>query len=631
MLSYSGRDKLPTQADYPEAGAVILFEKTEHELFIASDHHLGYKESYHKAILYLNDKAEKWITRIIYLQANSTIEAFSARTIKPSGEIIELDKTALFPTQVKPDFVEYSDNKSVKFTFPGVEPGAILEYSYISKQSGAFFAGFTWRVQSVFPKLYTYYSLEVPRLLLKSNFNWNYIPVNMEIGPPTKQKSLMQERSAKDRSMVYYWEIKDVPPLKEEPQMPPYTDVAKYMQLVWQYKSWNDLTKSYWRAIKKRFNPEHKAFFKDLAKQIVGDATDEKTKIERIFNYTQKDYRYLATTIKQSGIIPHYAKDIVKNKYGDCKDMAVLNTVLLRALNIKAFPALVRTKSAGRKRTDIISLDFNHMITFVKDSSGNEYWLDATGSSCPLGDVYPQIEGVTALVLYPDGCGKFKQIPSSKSYQNRLIRHVIMQINDDGSLTGKVTLKFTGNENLIFRSRTKDASADEIKKIMERYVNSNLANISIDSLKYDDPMEIKKQLHITFNFRRDNTLAKNTRFLILKAGIFSLKSDLDKFLDVKRIYPIRFYSTRKITDFVEIHYNPHIFKIESLSENQIKKLNLGKLASQFSVPMPGKILYQREYSLNETSISPENYSVFRDFCKWLASSNEENIILQKQR
>ena len=64
--------------------------------------------------------------------------------------------------------------------------------------------------------------------------------------------------------------------------------------------------------------------------------------------------------------MPHTPEEILKNAYGDCKDMTVMNVVLLRALGIEAYPALLNTLSAGTRINDIVSLDFNRMIAYVK-------------------------------------------------------------------------------------------------------------------------------------------------------------------------------------------------------------------------------------------------------------------------
>jgi transglutaminase-like putative cysteine protease len=630
MLKYSGREQLPTQDEFPDHGAVVLYEETFIKLYLDSDWNVNVEETYHRAIVYFNDKAENWVTNSIKLDPDINLVNFSARTIKPNGEIIELSKKDLHPTQLKSWYVEFTDDKSVKFTFPGVEPGAILEYTYTVNKSETFFAGDFWRIQNYIPKLYSKYSVEIPAIFYRHKYNWTYMPVNIDIDRPLEQKNILTEQSDKDRSRIYYWEVIDIPALESEPNMPPYRDIGKYVSVDLKYDNWNKLTKLYWERIREQFSAYNQAEIKKLALDIIGDAEDDKTKIKRIFNYTQKNYRYLSIHIGESGYIPHFPAEIIKNKYGDCKDMAVLNVVLLRSLGIEASPALVNTKNRGQTIKELVSLDFNHMIVYVKDHSGKEYWLDATGSNCPLGEVYPSLEGVSALVIYRGGKSAFKKIPASKNKQNQLSRYLTLQINDDCSVNGHVKLKFTGNENLSIRSSLKDASKKDMQEIIERYVNANTPDLDIDSLTYDDPSQIEETFHIEFDFYRKQIGSRSGMLLIFKPGIFIIDSELDRFRDEKRKFPIQYMAPHKVKDVVEISYNSKKFEVETVGKSIREEYNIGAFSARSLHNTEGKIIFKRDFSIDKAKITPSNYQNFRNIHKAIAAANDQNIVLRRK-
>lgn len=479
MLAFSGREVLPSQSDYPDDGAVILYDDYRDELYLDGDWNVNVKATRHRAILYFNDKAENWTTFSVYLDPDMSLTSFYGRTIKPNGEILELTEKDLHPTKLQEDFVAFSDDQSVKFTFPGVGPGSILEYSYTINKHETFYGGGFWPIQLYIPKLYTRFTVELPDIFFRHNNNWTYFFKNIELGEPQILKNIVNQKSDKNRSRIFYWEVMDVPKLKQEPNDPPYRDIAQYADLDLRYKDWNELTEKYWRRIKSYFIQGSDSYFKELAIGIVGDADDEQAKIKRVFGYTQQKYRYLATNIGESGYIPNQPKDIITNKYGDCKDMTVLNTTLLNALGIEAHPALVNTKSNGTKPLNLISLDFNHMITYVKTTDGKEFWLDATGSSCPIGEVYSSIEGVEALVIFEDGKSKFIKLPASKCEDNKLERLIKIQINENGDLSGIARILFTGNENISFRGRFKDASKKDMNDVVEHWLNANTDRKSV--------------------------------------------------------------------------------------------------------------------------------------------------------
>lgn len=630
LLSYSGRKKLPTQADFPDDGAVILYENSQNNFYLDSNWDVNITESFHRAILYFSDKAEDWTTISIYLDKDITLSVFHARTIKPNGEIIELSDKDLHPTQLKEDYVDFSDDKSVKFTFSGVEPNSILEYSVIRHFRSAFYSGDLWKIQKKIPTLYSRYSVEIPNIF-RQYYDWTYFSENFKIGTPQYYENLLTEKSQKNASNIYYWEVKDIPPLKYEPDMPPYRDVAKYVRLDLLYDNWNEWSNHYWERIKKYFDVQDKPQFKKLAEQITESAQTTEEKIRKIFEYTQKNYRYVAINIGESGIIPHEPEKILKNQYGDCKDMTVINAALLNSLGIETHPALVKTKDSGTTHTNIPSYSaFNHMIDYVKSDNGKEYWLDATGSSCPLGEVYGSIEGVKALVIYNDGKSEFKQIPSSKYRDNSLIRTVDITINDDGSISGKAELEFKGNRNLSFRSIFRNASTTDMHKAIESYVNANTANIHIQKLEYDDPSVIADTFNLKFEFTREKFGSAAGQLLIFKPGIFTLADELDRYRDEDRNYPLMFDSPYLISDVVNIYYDPEKFEIESKGNRYVKNEKFAVFTVTPSMSEEGTIHYKRDYVLSNTSIPANKYRSFRDIQKEIALANDDNIVLKRK-
>jgi transglutaminase-like putative cysteine protease len=83
--------------------------------------------------------------------------------------------------------------------------------------------------------------------------------------------------------------------------------------------------------------------------------------------WVQENIRYLAVSVGEGGFKPRNLKNILENKYGDCKDKSLLLCYILRSFGIDANPALVSTNGY-----DTIHIDparayaFNHCIVRVK-------------------------------------------------------------------------------------------------------------------------------------------------------------------------------------------------------------------------------------------------------------------------
>lgn len=106
---------------------------------------------------------------------------------------------------------------------------------------------------------------------------------------------------------------------------------------------------------------------------------------------------------------------VLEQRFGDCKDKAVLLVSLLRALGIQAEPALVSTWAGERTSSSPPSpFAFNHAIVHLRRNEG-DLWLDPTrtqergplaSSPIPYGQaliVDPSSSGLTVIDQAPLG------------------------------------------------------------------------------------------------------------------------------------------------------------------------------------------------------------------------------------
>ncbi len=630
ILKVSDLQKLPTQDDYPDAGAVVLYENIQNRFYLDSEWDVNVEKTVQVAVLYFNDKAENWTRQSIYLNDEMRLKDFSAVTIKPDGTVLKLTEKDLHPTILNESASKVSEEKSVRFTFPGVEPGAILQYTYTVNYEG-WFVGDYWFVQEDIPKIYSRYSVEIPAIFFRYGNNWTYFPNNFVLGKPIKEKNILTQKSDKDRSSIYYWEQRDIPALKDEPNSPPYFDIARYVSVDLQYDSWNDVSKTYWKTLKKYMNRQNDPKVVALSNEICQGATSEIEKIKRIFYYTQKNYHYLAFDIGKSGYVPHDVNTIIQNQYGDCKDMTVLNVNLLKAQGIKAYPALVATRSKIISKPVLYSLKFfNHMLTLVETSDGKNFWLDATGSSCPLGEIYPSIEGQYALVIFNNGKSTLTRIPQSQFLNNVTKRDITLNIHNDGSVEGHAVLFYTGNHNLSIRSVLKDASSKDMKKVMTRYLNSNTQDIELSNLKFTNPAEIADTFRVEFDFSKENFASSTPTLFIFNPTLFELPSSLDRFIDEKREYPIVFSEPFMVADMTTIQFDPQNFAVEGLIEGISKQTPFAGFVCGMAKREDGTLFFKRKYILTKTLLAPTQYENLRGLEKLIAKANSQKVVLKKK-
>lgn len=78
-----------------------------------------------------------------------------------------------------------------------------------------------------------------------------------------------------------------------------------------------------------------------LAQSLTAGAGDARDKARRLYDWMRFNIRYVALFLGETEAVPHRAIDILRNRYGDCKDHVALFTALLAAVGIHAEAALL--------------------------------------------------------------------------------------------------------------------------------------------------------------------------------------------------------------------------------------------------------------------------------------------------
>jgi hypothetical protein len=116
------------------------------------------KISHHTIIKVNDEKGIEMFNKIyIGLSSSSEMTMIKARTISPSGKVMDLPASKIFD-------VEEEGNKYKKFALEGVEKGSEIEYMY-TKKTDVFFFGIEYFQSSSTPYQHVEFSLSVPEYL----------------------------------------------------------------------------------------------------------------------------------------------------------------------------------------------------------------------------------------------------------------------------------------------------------------------------------------------------------------------------------------------------------------------------------------------------------------------------------
>jgi hypothetical protein len=188
-----------------------------------------------------------------------------------------------------------------------------------------------------------------------------------------------------------------------------------------------------WKAIAK----DNKDLFANLATRFV-----------------QNDIRYLGLEIGPNTHQPHAPASVFGQRFGDCKDKALLLAAILQHQGIPAYVALVNTDIRSKlTETSPSPSAFDHAIVALERSKDHYQYIDPTlsGQRGELADLYVPAYGY-ALVLR-DSLSGLLPINPGRVY--------------DYFITEQLDARYYDSSSLSITSTYKGGTADEVRNMFE--------------------------------------------------------------------------------------------------------------------------------------------------------------------
>jgi predicted transglutaminase-like cysteine proteinase len=219
---------------------------------------------------------------------------------------------------------------------------------------------------------------------------------------------------------------------------------------------------------------------KNLSQTIVGNATSERDKVQRIYDWVRKNIRYVASYISVGGWQPKTPQYILDQKYGDCKDHVQLLQALLLAQGIASEGALINTQ-AEFELLPLPVQSFNHIIAYVPSLN---LYLDPTTETVP----FPLLSesNVGRPVIHTSSSNpRVGKTPVNRLNDVETKIKTILTVKADGSAEGSIALFGRGLAAIEMRKNFK-----QIPKLFNRIAVSRILERSSlkgsGSVTFDD-------------------------------------------------------------------------------------------------------------------------------------------------
>ena len=369
-----------------------------------------------------------------------TMELLEGYTQKPDGTRLPIPPGAV-RTQLAPgvpNAPEYTDRKQLVAVFPGVAGGDVLVLTWrhtVLRTPIPGYAAFTNLFSAALPWDDASIEIDAPSdLALRTETH----------GPAASQTDLEHGRR------LYRWQWRAPAKLQDTAAISALDRAPRLF--VSMFPDWTAFGHAYAAMVEPRL--EVTPTIQALADTIAAPATDRRDEARRLYEWVGSHIRWVAIYVVNGGYDPHAAEQTLANKFGDCKDQAVLLTALLRARGIAANPVLVHMGASYKLSGPPTYTAFNHAITYLPEwDVYADTTADAPFGTLPLGEYGKPVVHATmsAAVL--------RTIPVLQPGVATERLETAMQLDETGRITGTTTTEAAGPFATQLRAATRQAQA----------------------------------------------------------------------------------------------------------------------------------------------------------------------------
>lgn len=363
---------------------------------------------------------------------------------------------------------------------------------------------------------------------------------------------------------------------------------------------------------------------KQTVKDLTAGITDKKTIVSKLYEYLQKNTRYISIQLGIGGWQPFDANYVATKAYGDCKALTNYMFSLLKEAGIRSHYTLIK---AGRGRGNIIadfpSQQFNHVILCVplgKDS----IWLECTSQTVPPGYL-GSFTGDRYALLVTDEGGKMVRTPKYALNDNLQIRKINAVLEPDATLKVNAHTRYTGIQQESFHNLINDLSKDKVKEVLHESLDFGTYDIA--AFDYKETKAALPVVEEKLDIEVANYATITGKRLFIVPNIMT-RTGRKLAHDSTRQYDIVLITEYKDVDTVEISI-PAGFSPEAMPKDVSLKTKFGKFES--STRLQGdKLYYYRSIEHFSGRYPAADYPELVKFYETMYKADRSKVVLVKK-
>jgi hypothetical protein len=575
---------------------------------------------------------EEAVAVAFYLVNFGKVRDMEAWIIRPDGTSKSYGKKEIIDHISDPDDVYDEGRVKIINAIGDVDSGYVFGYSVTTEDSPLFYQD-RWNFQRDLPTLMSRYTLNLPTGWKANSLTFNYPDVKPRVAGSS-----------------YTWEVRDLPPIKDEPLSPSFVNMAPRMAVNYgpedasqsvnkAFTNWTDVSKWGSSLHEPQVIVDDAVAIK--ARDLTANAKTELEKIQAIGKFVQ-NLQYISIDIGVgygNGMKPRPSTMVLGRGYGDCKDKANLMRALLKSLKIEAYPVAIYSGDPDFVRKEWASPgQFNHCIIAIRVSDGTVVptvitdaklgrlmIFDATDPYTPVGDLPDYLQGSMALIMAGEN-GGLVQMPVTPAAFNAWNRNTEVSLLADGSITATISERITGQSSANARRLFRSLSGSDFNQAIERWLTRGATAAQLVKLTPNDKQtDAGFDLDVEFSAPRYGQIMQD-RLMVFKPVIASRTSSI--YLTEKtRSHPVMLDS-ESFTETATFKL-PAGFVVDEMPDAVNLSTNFGKYSTKYEVK-DGKLLFTRILIMTRTSVPADKYNEVRDFYSKMMDAEQAPVVLLRK-
>ena len=499
-----------------------------------------------------------------------------------------------------------------RFTMPGLEPDAVVEYKYRLDEPERDWGGFylnKWYFRS--PQLDEPHQVSDYIVMVPKGLAHKVVRHNFDVAERVEEK---------DGLIVYRWTARDRPRVDAEPHMEHFDHFLPFVEIGTE-RSWQDVADSFKSLYLGRTRPT--ALIVETARKAVEGRKTAEERARALYDLVNERVRHRSPQAN--------AHQVLESGSGDPE---MLFLALAEAVGLEACQGRTNESPEFQGSDDEPPTwelpDEDHFraeVVGVRLEDGRILWMDLSSRFMPFGRVRLPIEGARVLAIARRGAAFFDRLPRTGMEASGTALEADLEVGAAGRLSGTIAERTFGSAAASLKERIAGLDSAGCRTMVQNVLEHTFRGADLLEMDMPGVGEPGTPLVVSCRFQREGYLeAGSPSRMVCPSGIVPLSLASDLAMDPSRKFPLKLSAPIIRRETLRFRLDPGL-EIASLPQETVVSNEFGTYSLIFERTDGGFTVARRAMIAPQT-VAPADYDKFAAFCRRVDESEKAQPVLK---